>query len=315
MQIKRKLQAVLVSEGFLLLAAINSGSVAEASTGTPPLTRTQYRVTTFDIPGAENFTPVAINNHGLVTGGFTDSTGVGHGYLWWNGRLTVVDAPGATSTYLNDSNDEGLVAGGYHDSMGKPMGLYNVYKETWTLLPPLPSSWPNYSAGGINDRGVCLGTVSQGGANRQGWIWDGRSYSFFNVPGASEAAGAGVLPQHINNLGQVVGYWVSDDGNYHGFLKDGQTVTTFDVPGADSTVPCGINDEGDIAGYYYCNDYNDIYGFILHRGQFVTVEILGSTVCGMSSINDEGVLSGLYYDSLGNEHGFVATPEGYGREP
>ncbi len=310
MQIKRKLQAVLVSEALVLLATINSGSVAEAADGLPPLTQTQYRVTSFDIPGG-NFTPVAINNFGLVTGGFTDTSGVGHGYLWRDGRLTVVDGPNATSTHLNDSNDEGFVAGAYRDSAGKHIGLYNVFDKTWTLLPPLPSGWPSYAVVGVNDFGVCLGQASQGGANGQGWIWNGKSYSFFNVPGASEAAGNGVLPQHINNLGQVVGYWVSDDGNYHGFLKDGLTVTTFDVPGADSTVPCGINDEGDIAGYYYSDDYNDAYGFVLHRGKFVTVDILGSTFCGMSSINDEGVLSGLYYDSLGNEHGFVATPEGW----
>jgi probable HAF family extracellular repeat protein len=340
MQIRRHFQATLAGQVVLLLAVINSAEIAYAATGSPPRgsdsewttpnelgfrvaknhqktplpptppspTQTHYRFTTIDVPGSVFTSPVKLNNDGLVSGSFNDGAGNTHGFLWDNGTIMVLDAPGATSTFANGNNDRGVVAGGYIVSAVRHAALYSVHHQTWTQLPDI-AGMPNTGAVEINNKGICLG--SSGGAdwaNCVGWIWDGKSYSFFSAPGASAAAWAGTAPQGINELGQAIGTWVDDLGANHGFLKDGPTITTFDIPGVDGTVPCSINNEGDIAGYYYFND-GEAYGFILHKGRFVTVGYPNSTLSGMSSINDRGELSGIYQDSSGNWHGFVAMPK------
>ncbi len=62
MQIRRQLQAVLVSEALLLLATINSESEAYAATGSPPPpTQAHYHLTIIDIPDQIFMGPFAPN--------------------------------------------------------------------------------------------------------------------------------------------------------------------------------------------------------------------------------------------------------------
>lgn len=313
MTLKQQLQAVLSGEFVVLLAFMNSGSVALGATGSPPpLTQTRYQITPIDIPGGVFMTPVKVNNEGLVSGTFFGADNGEHGFLWKDGTITILDKPDAMVTFANGISDRGIVAGGYHDSDGGHAALYHVVNRTWTELPDI-AGLPSNGAGEINNKGICMGGASEAsGANGVGWLWDGKTYSFFAVPEANGPAG-GTQPQGMNDHGQVTGTYLDASGNAHGFLKDGPTITTFDVPGADGTIPCSINNQGDIAGFYIFVDSNGwqsgAYGFILRKGSFVTVPILDSTLSGMSTINDRGQLSGIYLDSFGNWHGFLATPK------
>jgi uncharacterized membrane protein len=314
MQIKRQLRAVLVSEAFLLLATINMGSMACAATGSPPPpTPTQYQFTTFDVPGAAFFAPFGPNIEGLVCGFYENPLGTG--FLWRDGKFVTLDldAPDWDETWPSGINDFGVVTGTVDDlTPTSHTFLYRVGDGTWTLLPDIEGK-PALGNSVINDWGTVAGSafsVDDDGNDYDGvaWIWDGRSYSFFTVPGANESDSNGTYPFGNNNLGQIVGNYTDENEVLHGFLKDGPAITTIDVPGADTTTASSINDEGVIVGEYIINTPYTQQGYILHEGHFFTFPLPGPG--GPTTINDLGVISGTYLSSVDNNwHGFVATPK------
>ena len=128
--------------------------------------------------------------------------------------------------------------------------LYDIRRGTYTPLPEIPGMPFNFGDG-INDFGhasgvayACGNYLTGGNGLGQNWIWDGRDYNFFTVPGAVNGAVAG----GINNRDQVTGYYVDSSGLPQGFVKDGPNFTTLDAPGAIYTLALGINNHGVVAG-------------------------------------------------------------------
>jgi probable HAF family extracellular repeat protein len=69
----------------------------------------------------------------------------------------------------------------------------------------------------------------------------------------------------------------------------------------------GINDEGQIVGYYF--DGNSDQGYVYSGGTYTTLEdplATGGTFA--TAINDTGQIVGFYQDSSGEYRGFLATP-------
>jgi hypothetical protein len=92
------------------------------------------------------------------------------------------------------------------------------------------------------------------------------------------------------------------------------TFVTFDVPGAvNGTIPSGINNNGDIAGYYNDNIGSGFHGFIRAAdGTFVTFDVPGA-VNGTfpTGINNGGAITGGYGDNIDTGfHGFVRAANG-----
>jgi hypothetical protein len=168
--------------------------------------------------------------------------------------------------------------------------------------PNLPINLGN----GINPQGVAVGSAATGNvatpSNSIGWIWDGRKYSFFTVPGA---AGLGTEAIGINAPGQVSGYFQDLKGSFHGFLKQGSNFTNIDVPGATDTFVYGLNNSGDQVGYYV-DQQGDVHAFVLQAGNFTTIEVPGSTATLVTSINERGDLVGLWFDPNAT-HAFIAS--------
>jgi hypothetical protein len=54
----------------------------------------------------------------------------------------------------------------------------------------------------------------------------------------------------LNISDQVVGYYFGGDKRTHGFFYDDGKLLTIDYPGAALTFLTGINDAGDMAGWY-----------------------------------------------------------------
>jgi probable HAF family extracellular repeat protein len=81
--------------------------------------------------------------------------------------------------------------------------------------------------------------------------------------------------------------------------------TTLDVPGSSSPIPetqaFGINDSGQILGYYVAGD---VHGFLLDNGSCTTVDPPGSTDTWAIGINASGQIVGTYY-AAGTSHGFL----------
>lgn len=82
----------------------------------------------------------------------------------------------------------------------------------------------------------------------------------------------------------------------HGFLRNPEgEFSTIDVPGAIFTVAGGINDSGDIVGWYaFPTSPAQRHGFLLQDGIFTFFDPPGSTFTNLLSINERGDIVGRY---------------------
>lgn len=164
MQIKRQFHMALVADAILVLAIINSWSIAFAGNASPPpATQTQYRFTIINITGAVVPYTYGINDEGVVSGFYSDSSDNFHGFLWQNGTSVTSDAPGDwVDTYLGGINASGVAVGNYDDGLTVSYAtLFRARDQTWITLPDVPGSSVNYG-NGINNRGLAVGVAYEG---------------------------------------------------------------------------------------------------------------------------------------------------------
>src|SRR2546423_1686621 len=84
------------------------------------------------------------------------------------------------------------------------------------------------------------------------------------------------------------------------------TFATIDFPGSGFTAATGINDTGQIVGWY--DTGSSPHGFLLSNESFSTIDVPGSTVTQAYGINGSGQIVGLYgvADDF-NSHGFLLS--------
>ena len=83
------------------------------------------------------------------------------------------------------------------------------------------------------------------------------------------------------------------------------TFTTIDYPGSNSTRAYGINDHGQIVGFYSDGIHN--HGFVLENGSFTAIDFPNAKWTEPQGINNLGQIVGHYYDGI-STRGFLATP-------
>jgi probable HAF family extracellular repeat protein len=89
-------------------------------------------------------------------------------------------------------------------------------------------------------------------------------------------------------------------------LADGPAITSIDYPGATSTQAWGINNRGDIVGFYTLADQRT-HGFLLTSdGNFSSVDFPGAASTSAVAINSYGDIVGSYAIA-GVTHGFVLS--------
>jgi len=157
---------------------------ANPTADTPASAR--YKFMTIGPKDSQNAYAEGINNAGLVTGFYEDSSSDYHGFVWQNGTFQKVDYPGAVDTFLYGVNNLGVAIGSYGDGFSGPEHAvtYSVQSGTWTALPDIPNQSLNFGYG-INDAGVAVGDTLG-----VAWIWHPTklSYSFLMCPERSRTA-------------------------------------------------------------------------------------------------------------------------------
>ena len=83
----------------------------------------------------------------------------------------------------------------------------------------------------------------------------------------------------------------------------------FEVPGSTSTVPWGLNDRGNVVGFYLDSSGNR-HGFKFMGGQFRDVVIPGLEPVTPRGINARGDIVGYTQDPTGAAHGFLVGSDG-----
>lgn len=330
----------------ILTAALGLGAAVRAEP--PPV------IKTFNAPGAGN-TPGSqqgtvandINEFGVITGLIRDENSARHGFLRYpDGRYTEFDHPaagtnGATGqgTRPGSINSLGWVAGSVRDS--------NNFDTPFVRDPEghfYSVSFPNFGGGdgqGINLWGAMVGEFLKLNEDQSvmfhfhGFIRNPNgSLTFFDPPGSQETDIP--APAAINDFGAVTGdYWTCNADlsscTVHGFVRQANgKYVTFDAPGASpdgidggGTFPQGINNLGEVSGYY--GDANFIYhGFVRSAsGRITSFDV--PTACTDTStppadcsyvgtfpggVNVLGTVVGTYFGEDGNPHGFWRDANG-----
>jgi len=310
---------VSIVTGLLLLFALTPGAQAAS-----------YSFQTFDDPyaiidpGYEGTVPQGINDNGVVAGYYLGTYNgtypAGHnGFMravngtFTNGYDAYSPCNGSGFTYAYGINNN-LYISGYclGSSLGFHYGLIlNANTEVFTTIDnpnaSLTLAGDGTTGTGINDNGLVTGYYTDVNHAAHGFIRsaDGLTYTTIDYPSAS-----GTNAYGINNSGQVTGTCVYGAGN-HGFVRsaDGTQYTSFDVFNAPlgETNAQGVNDIGQVAGWYYGDD-SHYHGFVrCADGSQLTIDYPSATVTEAFGINNTDQVTGLYTDSLG-EHGFIATP-------
>ena len=119
------------------------------------------------------------------------------------------------------------------------------------------------------------------------WADPAATVSQIDGPNASYTDAVG-----INNRGDIVGSF-SDARGLHGFILRNRTFTTLDFPaqGVAGTVAKGINDRGQVAGFYVQSG-SDIHGFVWDGGTFTQIDAPDADITYLHGINNRGQVVG-----------------------
>jgi hypothetical protein len=128
------------------------------------------------------------------------------------------------------------------------------------------------------------------------------AYTTFTLPDAQL-----VFVDGLNDSGVVAGTFDTATQYHRGYLRlaDG-TIALFDPDGSQLTQPLGLNNNGDVAGYFY--DGTTYHGFLRTAdGTITTIDPPGYTRSEAEGINNEGVIVGAFEPG---SHGYLRTPDG-----
>jgi hypothetical protein len=334
----------LWKEALTLCLAVNALALSV------PASASELDIKTFNAPGAGNngatsqgTVGVGVNVWGAIVGITRDSNDVRHGFMRApDGRFVIFDHPEAGTgpgqgTRVNALNALGAVSGSVRDANGydhpyirDPNGYFITIN-----FPGLLGG----NGGGINLVGAAVGNYLN--------LTDDNSlfrhyHAYLRSPNGAitkfdpvGSANTDIPNGAINDWGAITGdYWVCapdfSSCTVHGFVRaPSGVITSFDVPGAGAdgynlqgTFPQGINDLGEIVGYY--EDANNVnHGFVRSAtGVITTFDAPGA--CGAAAppagcayngtfaygINSLGAVVGQYWDENTVPHGFLRAANG-----
>lgn len=284
-------------------------------------------IVSFDPPGSNGTFPSCVNDLGMVVG---EALTVGASYNVFirnpNGAYTTFGLPGSGSgTSGFGINLEGAIAGSYitSDFGGIYHGLLRTPDGRMTEIDVPGAGTGSYQgtmANNINTFGFIAGYYSDAGTVSHGFVRspDGK-ITTFDAPDEALATYHGIFLStcgSLNDVGEVVGFYLGSDGVYHSFLREPNgSITGFAVPGAQGTFASAINLLGVVTGYY--TDSSQVsHGFLRYRdGTFKDFDAQGAGTEAdggtfPSAINGQGVVTGYYLDPSFAYHGFIRWPDG-----
>ncbi len=241
--------------------------------------------TTLTFPGAKTTMANGINDTGQIVGSYGSFPFLlgQHGYLFDHGEYTTLDLPGGTILEAEDINNQGQITG----ILGVAEGAHGFLLDGEDYSPLTVPDTHRTEGLGLNDGGIVAGRTYEGeppgidGEISGHWTGFTHDVDGFNLIRAGLAS---VSVTDVNNAGEVVGWWEPNNGidDYSvGFFLDGSDYTTIRFPGAEHTAALGLNDEGQIVGYYWAREYGR-HGFI--ATPVPEPSTLGLTAVGCASV-------------------------------
>jgi probable HAF family extracellular repeat protein len=286
------------------------------------------RFVSFDFPGARSTSALGVSADRAVVGGYVDSSGKQHGFLWSGGRFVPVDYPGSVSTWAYGINSAGEIVGYHIDTLGLPGGGYRGFLlrggsfsdvNTPDHLNTMPIR--------ITDEGVIVGCYHD--TDTMGTM-HGIEFKdgLFTALGMQASMNNGASPDGALVAGR---YFDMLTGLSHSYIASDDLVAAFDFPFSIDNSVWDMNSRGELVGYY-TDASRKVHGFLLRlddsvvafsakshvglNGFFVfrTIDYPGATATRAVAINHHGDVVGSYVDSAGNTHAFFLRGRGHDRD-
>ena len=281
-------QLLGINDAGIIVGYFGDGTVI-ANNGYVLVPRNHYSVENYtNLPSgdfASQTQAIGVNSRRFpdIVGFYTDnSTGYTHGFLDSNGTQSTVDDPvglppnvKAPAQNLLGINNLGQAAGFWTDNNGQEHGFiveidaHSPASSKFSEIPP--ATFPGAvatQASDITDEGLVCGFWTDGSGNNHGFAGRlGQGYSTFDVKIDGKTA-VSTSPFGCNNVGEIVGSFTDGSGAVHGFLYEQGKFLAVDAAGSSQTGAFGVmgtfingvNDEGDIVGFY--SDGTKVNGFV-----------------------------------------------------
>jgi YVTN family beta-propeller protein len=288
---------------------------------------------TIDPPGSTLTVAAGINDAGTIVGQWQASGGAFHGFVRSpSGVYTTVDFPGATDTGIAGINKKGTLAGVYDlGDVSTNIGFVDAAGVFTSFEDPAAVPMET-AAADINLMNFVSGSYDDA-VTTHGFIRDLKGqFHNFDFPVADFTIGA-----RINDMGQVVGQYATNFPQ-HGYILNGAMALTgpplpcqlfsFDYPDSQASALRGINNLGQVAGFYRLHGDPARHGFLAtpmasqdqnqdsqcsgtaglspkHGGNFASFDFPGATNTQATGIAPSGKIVGRYVSADGNQHGFA----------
>ena len=235
-----------------------------------------------NFPGSVQTQVTGLNDDGVTVGFWSKMNTASmvndnFGFFSVGGKFYSVNFPTGNNAsppvdQLLGVNDHDVAVGFYTNAQGNNRGYeYNIRTRTFTrvLVPGAPGgeAGPSLTTAAINNYGDVAGFYAKTSSLTDAFLrlHDGR-FITLAVPGASMTQAFGV-----NDHDEVVGAYTVGTGSsatMHGFTwRPGHGFTTVDDPhGVGTTTINGVNDAGDLVGFYVDSAGNTDGMIALPRG-------------------------------------------------
>ncbi len=234
----------------------------------------------------------------------------------WAGSYTfqtIDNLADPTFNQLLGINNSGTIAG-YFGS-GQP-GFPN---QGYTTVPPYAAFTPENFPGsaqtqvtGLNNTGVTVGFYSEtpAGTDNFGFVDNNGSFTRVTDPNTPTNTTAPVNQLlGINDHNIAVGFYNTATATTQGYTYaiNSGIFTPISIAGATSDVVTGINNAGEISGFYVSAVNGDTYGFTenTNGSNLTSFEAAGSTNTMFLGVNNNGEAVGTYTGPNGNTHGLT----------
>ncbi len=205
--------------------------------------------TTITPAGATNGGALDINNSGEIVGYYAVGSDPQIAFLYSAGKYTAVKSPNSklTSIQFDGINDSGTIAGTIFLKGATDPGYTGfIYKDgSFSYLKYPDATYTR--ATGISNSDQVVGGYRDSAGKTHGFSYADGKFTAINVPGATETFAYGIS----YTTGEIVGAYEETSGAIYGFLLDKGVFTTSIAPsGSKSALVTGLNDNGDLAGYF-----------------------------------------------------------------
>jgi len=200
---------------------------------------------------------LSLNERGDVVGVYSDGNPLfdvfTHGYLLdKKGEVTTIDYPTADGQWANAIDQSGMVVGEWWivDAYGNTLFDRGFTWKDGSFSEVLVPGSDVTAVKGINARGEYVGWCgpNPAGSVQHAFMYSHEMFSELKVPFNGVR---GTLAESISDKGEIVGAYYGDDSSFRGFLRTGSQYTPIDFPSAVMTNLNGINNAGQMVGWYY----------------------------------------------------------------